>query len=66
MKTILGEEQIEPFDWEDHLYEFWLEDQREQRTRATEVLCTKAGEGKPVCCDKEMQIQEPKPLPSSD
>ena len=52
MKTILGEEQIEPFDWEDHLYEFWLEDQREQRTRATEVLCTKAGEGKPVCSIK--------------
>ena len=33
---------------------------------ATEVLCTKAGEGKPVCCDKEMTVQEPKPLPSSD
>ena len=33
---------------------------------ATEVLCTKAGEGKPLCCDKEMQLQEPKPLPSSD
>ena len=32
----------------------------------TEVLCTKAGEGKPVCCDKEMEIQEPRPLPSSD
>jgi hypothetical protein len=33
---------------------------------STEVLCTKAGEGKPVCCDKEMALQEPKPLPSSD
>ncbi len=32
----------------------------------TEVLCTKAGEGKFVCCDKEMKVQEPKPLPSSD
>jgi len=32
----------------------------------TEILCTKAGEGKPVCCEKEMEIQEPKPLPSSD
>ena len=32
----------------------------------TEILCTKAGDGIPVCCDKEMQIQEPRPLPSSD
>jgi len=32
----------------------------------TEILCTKAGEGKPACCDKEMELQEPKPLPSSD
>ena len=32
----------------------------------TEALCTKAGEGNPVCCDQEMQTQEPKPLPSSD
>jgi hypothetical protein len=32
----------------------------------TEILCTKAGEGNPVCCDKEMQVQEPRPLPSSD
>jgi hypothetical protein len=32
----------------------------------TEILCTKAGEGKPICCEKEMEIQEPKPLPSSD
>lgn len=31
-----------------------------------EVLCTKAGPGQPVCCDKEMQTKEPKPLPSSD
>ncbi len=32
----------------------------------TEVLCTKAGEDIPVCCDKQMVVQEPKPLPSSD
>ena len=32
----------------------------------TEILCTKVGEGNPVCCDKEMKILEPKPLPSSD
>jgi desulfoferrodoxin-like iron-binding protein len=32
----------------------------------TEVLCTKPGEGAFVCCEKEMKLQEPKPLPSSD
>jgi|WetSurMetagenome_2_1015567.scaffolds.fasta_scaffold32524_4 hypothetical protein len=32
----------------------------------TEILCTKAGEGKLECCEKEMKVQEPKPLPSSD
>jgi desulfoferrodoxin-like iron-binding protein len=32
----------------------------------TEMLCTKAGEGTLICCDKEMTLQEPKPLPSSD
>jgi hypothetical protein len=32
----------------------------------TEALCTKAGKENPVCCGKEMKIQEPKPLPSSD
>jgi len=31
-----------------------------------EVLCTKAGEGKLTCCGKEMEVQEPKPIPSSD
>jgi len=30
-ETILGEEEIEPFDWEDYLYESWLEEQREQK-----------------------------------
>jgi hypothetical protein len=24
-EALLGEEQIVPFDWEDHLYESWLE-----------------------------------------
>ncbi len=32
----------------------------------TEVLCTKAGEGTVNCCDQAMEIQEPRPLPSSD
>lgn len=32
----------------------------------TEILCTKAGEGSPICCDKDMEVQEPKPLASSD
>jgi hypothetical protein len=32
----------------------------------TEILCTKAADGTPVCCDKEMQVQEHRPLPSSD
>lgn len=32
----------------------------------TEVLCTKVGEGNPVCCGKEMALQQPNPLPSSD
>lgn len=31
-----------------------------------QVLVTKAGEGSFVCCDKEMIIQQPRPLPSSD
>ncbi len=29
-ETILGEQEIEPFDWEDHLYESWLEERREK------------------------------------
>jgi desulfoferrodoxin-like iron-binding protein len=32
----------------------------------TEVLCTKAGEGAVICCNKEMTVQVPKPIPSSD
>lgn len=32
----------------------------------SEVLCTKAGEGGVTCCDKPMNIQEAKAIPSSD
>ncbi len=32
----------------------------------TEVLCTKGGAGTVSCCEQEMQVQEPRPLPSSD
>jgi transcription elongation factor Elf1 len=32
----------------------------------TEVLCTKTSEGTVACCGQEMEIQEPRPLPSSD
>ena len=32
----------------------------------TEALSTKAGAGTLTCCGKDMQLQEPKPLPSSD
>jgi len=32
-ETILGKEEIEPFDWEDHLYESWLEEEREKEAR---------------------------------
>ncbi|MFC1913437.1 desulforedoxin [Chloroflexota bacterium] len=32
----------------------------------TEVLCTKAGDGTIICCEKEMIVVEPRPLPSSD
>ena len=32
----------------------------------TQILCTKAGEGVPVCCSKEMQLQKPRKLSSSD
>lgn len=29
-EPIVGEEPIEPFDWEDYLYESWLEEKRER------------------------------------
>ncbi|MFH1479634.1 MAG: hypothetical protein ABIG67_00055 [Pseudomonadota bacterium] len=32
----------------------------------TEILCTKAGNGTSECCGKGRQMQEPRPLPSSD
>ena len=32
----------------------------------TEILCVKSGQGVVTCCDKEVKIQEPKPIPSSD
>ena len=35
-------------------------------TCGTEVLCTRGSEGTVSCCEKEMQLQEPRPLPSSD
>ncbi|MBI4233980.1 MAG: hypothetical protein HY686_06010 [Chloroflexi bacterium] len=30
------------------------------------VLCTKAGDGTVMCCEKEMVVQQPRKLPSSD
>lgn len=32
----------------------------------TEILCTKTSEGVVTCCDHEMEIQEPRAIPSSD
>jgi len=32
-ETILGEGQIEPFDWEDYLYESWLEEPLQKKKR---------------------------------
>lgn len=32
----------------------------------TVILCTKAGDGSPHCCAKEMEVQKPKKKPSSD
>lgn len=32
----------------------------------TIVLCTKPSDCTPACCDKEMEIQQPKKQPSSD
>ncbi len=33
---------------------------------STLVLCVKQGDGTVFCCDQEMEIQAPRPLPSSD
>ncbi len=30
------------------------------------VLCTKGGEGVILCCEAEMELQQPRKLPSSD
>ena len=35
-------------------------------TCGSNVLCTKAGEGVVQCCDTEMELQQPRKLPSSD
>jgi hypothetical protein len=32
----------------------------------TEIMCTKPGDGTVHCCSKEMQLKDPKPLPSAD
>lgn len=32
----------------------------------TEVLATKAGDGRAECCAQLMEMQEPRPVPSSD
>lgn len=32
----------------------------------SEVLITKAGDGELECCDQQMTMQQPRPLPSSD
>jgi hypothetical protein len=36
-ETVLGEEGIEPFDWEDHLHESWLEEQWRQKRKPAEA-----------------------------
>ncbi len=35
-------------------------------TCGTMVLCTKTGDGVVQCCELEMELQQPKKLPSSD
>ncbi len=32
----------------------------------TEVLCVKSGQGVLICCEKEMALQQPRTIPSSD
>jgi hypothetical protein len=36
------------------------------KTCGTEALCTKAGEGELTCDGKPMELQEARPIPSSD
>ena len=35
-------------------------------TCGMQALCTKPGDGELVCCDKSMEIAQPKALPSAD
>ena len=35
-------------------------------TCGSSVLCTKSGDGVINCCETEMELQEPRKLPSSD
>ena len=35
-------------------------------TCGSSVLCTKSGDGEIDCCEKTMEIQEPRKLPASD
>jgi desulfoferrodoxin len=35
-------------------------------TCGTEALCTRNGDGIIFCCEKEMTMVQPRPLPSSD
>ena len=32
-ETDVGEEEIKPLDWEDHLYESWREEKRDREAR---------------------------------
>jgi len=36
------------------------------QTCGTETLCLKPGEGAITCCGQEMEVQEPRTIPSSD
>jgi hypothetical protein len=36
------------------------------QTCGTEILCLKSGESAVTCCGQEMEVQEPRAIPSSD
>ncbi|UCB43684.1 MAG: hypothetical protein JSV77_03290 [Dehalococcoidales bacterium] len=36
------------------------------QTCGTEILCVKAGDGEVTCCGQEVELQQPKAIPSSD
>jgi hypothetical protein len=40
--TIPCEEEIEPFDWEDILYESWLEEQHRQKRQLENYGCNRS------------------------